>query len=160
MIRILAVAGGLMTGAVTAQFPEFSQQYTQRLGGAVDELRVVVDDFDRSAASAGLDRDQALSQLTGTTFLDNRRADMTRTFTRFDRLQSDLDALQGGTAFTHLGHFTRFRDREIADRVFETFQPAIPISTAGLAFAGGGYLVGWGFLTGLFGLFGLRRRMA
>ena len=41
-MRAIAVAGGLAGAAGLSQFPEFSQQYVQRLGGAVDELTAVV----------------------------------------------------------------------------------------------------------------------
>ena len=41
--------GGLALGVVLSQFPEYAQQYTQRLGGAVDELRIITEDFDRAA---------------------------------------------------------------------------------------------------------------
>ncbi|NRB05388.1 MAG: DUF2937 family protein, partial [Rhodobacteraceae bacterium] len=44
--RAIALAGGLAGGLSLSQFPEFSQQYLQRLGGAVDALAVVVTDFD------------------------------------------------------------------------------------------------------------------
>ena len=43
----LAAAGGALTAS---QLPEFTQQYRQRLGGAVDELLRVVADFDADAA--------------------------------------------------------------------------------------------------------------
>ncbi|MEM9851772.1 MAG: DUF2937 family protein, partial [Pseudomonadota bacterium] len=48
------LAGGCAMLCATSQFPEFSQQYVQRLGGAVDELRRVAADFDASARAAGL----------------------------------------------------------------------------------------------------------
>ena len=54
MLRVVSVVVGLMGGAGLAQFPEYAQQYTQRLGGALDELSRVVADFDRSAAATGL----------------------------------------------------------------------------------------------------------
>ncbi|MEL7345872.1 MAG: DUF2937 family protein, partial [Pseudomonadota bacterium] len=84
MLRILALAGGLAGAAGMSQFPEYSQQYTQRLAGAVDELSTVVADFDASALASGLTRQEALAQLSGTEFLDRRQADMTRTLTRYD----------------------------------------------------------------------------
>ena len=59
MIRILAMAGGLAGAMALSQFPEFSQQYMQRMAGAVDELRGVVLAFDQSASQAGLTRAEA-----------------------------------------------------------------------------------------------------
>lgn len=138
-----------MVGAFSAQFPEFSQQYVQRLGGAVDELRLVATDFDQSTRDAGLTRNQALAHMTGTAFLDNRRCDMTRTFERVARLESDLIILSDGSSLTRLVNFARFRDRDIAGKVLVVFQPALPLTFAGLGFALGGYVLGWGFLTAL-----------
>ena len=46
----LAVGIAAAAGALTAsQLPEFAQQYRQRLGGALEELRQVVADFDADA---------------------------------------------------------------------------------------------------------------
>ena len=62
MRRMIAGVGGLGLALVLSQFPEYAQQYTQRLGGAVDELRVITEDFDRAAAEGGLDRATALGR--------------------------------------------------------------------------------------------------
>ena len=55
-MKYLALVAGLAGAGAMAQFPEASQQYVQRLAGAVDELSIVVADFDRSAQSARLFR--------------------------------------------------------------------------------------------------------
>ena len=60
IIRALTLVGSLIAGAGASQFPEFSQQYAQRLGGAVGALSEVVADFDASAVAEGLTRPQAL----------------------------------------------------------------------------------------------------
>jgi len=60
MRRTLATLGGLALGFAFSQFPEYAQQYEQRLGGAVDELRIIVDDFDADARKFGLTRPEAL----------------------------------------------------------------------------------------------------
>jgi hypothetical protein len=86
IIRAAALAGGLAGAAGLSQYPAFTQQYTQHLAGRIEALSVVTADFDASAARAGLTRDEALAQMTGTDFLEDRRADMTRAFARLDRL--------------------------------------------------------------------------
>ncbi len=56
MLRLLAFVGGLARARGRCRrFPEFSQQYLQRLGGQVDALAAVTADFDASAAKAGDD---------------------------------------------------------------------------------------------------------
>ena len=54
LARRLALAIGLLCGLIGTQWPEFSQQYRQRLGGALDELSRIVAAFDAEAASRSL----------------------------------------------------------------------------------------------------------
>ena len=56
MRRTVAIVGGAALAVVLSQFPEYAQQYTQRLGGAVDELRRQTQSFDQDAAEGGLTR--------------------------------------------------------------------------------------------------------
>ncbi len=140
--RVLLLSGGILGGASASQFPEFSQQYTQRLGGAVDALAEVVADFDASAAASGLDREAALDQMRGTAFLDRRRVDMERTFVRFGQLSDDLAVMQDAGPFMRAYHVGRMRDRDVAQAVMATYQPALPLTFAGMAFAGAGFMAG------------------
>lgn len=140
--RVLLLAGGILGGASASQFPEFSQQYTQRLGGAVDALAEVVADFDLSAAAVGLTRDQALAEMNGTDFLERRRADMTRTFVRYDRLREDLAVLDSAGPFMRAYHVTRLTDDDVAKAALQSFEPAVPINFAGMVFAGSGFVAG------------------
>jgi hypothetical protein len=142
ILRGLSLAGGLAGAITTSQFPEFSQQYVQRLGGAVDALGVVVADFDASAAASDLTRSEALAQMKGTEFLDSRRADMTRTFERHDTLQNDLTAMQGAGPFMRAYHGARFTDAKIAKAAWAAYQPALPLNFAGLIFASVGFIGG------------------
>ena len=142
ILRSIALAGGLAGAATTAQFPEFSQQYMQRLGGAVDALGEVVADFDASANASGLSRDEALAQMQGTDFLERRRDDMARSITRYSKLRNDLAALEGQGPFTRAYNARRFTDPEIARAAWTAFKPAIPVNFAGLMFAGVGFVIG------------------
>lgn len=142
ILRVLALAGGLLGGAGASQFPEFSQQYTQRLGGAVDALAEVVADFDASATSAGLTREAALAQMQGTDFLDSRRRDMARTFERYDTLRADLTVLESAGPFMRAYHAARMTDGDVARAAMAAYEPAVPINMPGLVFAGTGFLAG------------------
>lgn len=143
ILRGLVLIGGVIGGTTASQLPEYSQQYRQRLGGAVDALAEVVADFDRSAQAEGLSRDAALAQMQGTPFMERRRADMTRTFERYAQLQADLDALEGVGPFTRAYHLARSTDAEVAAAALDTFEPAVPLNLAGGIFAGAGFLTGW-----------------
>lgn len=142
MIRILTLITGLFGAASLSQFPEFSQQYLQRLAGAVDELTRVVADFDASAAGVGLSRDAALESLTGGEFQEARRADMTRTIARSERLSADLAVLRDTPMAMRALQPHRFTDAEIAAAAWADFKPAVPVTVTGAGFAGSGFLIG------------------
>lgn len=149
MGQLINLGSGAVMLIAASQFPEFSQQYVQRLGGAVDELRLVAADFDKSAQSVGLTRDAALASMTGNAFQEARRADMTRSFTRLARLEGDLATLQGADAISRLRHVARFSDKGIAERAWEAYRPAVPVTFDGLLFAIGGFLAGFGLAFGV-----------
>ncbi len=162
MIKALSLAGGLAGAACLSQYPEFSQQYTQRLAGQVDALSLVVADFEASALRSGLTRTQAFEQMTGTPFLDDRQADMRRTFTRHAALSDNLIRLRGASAMARLSMPHRLGDAETLARTWGDFAPAVPLSASGAVAAGGGFVGGWAGMAGLLSLilWPLRRRAA
>ncbi len=143
VIRALAMAGGLVGAVTLSQFPEFSQQYLQRLSGAVDELRLVTAAFDLTARASGLSRDEALAQIGGTQFTDDLRENMANSINRYERLEADYSALAGVDPLRRLVRFWHFRDVDLAGRTWDDFRPAIPATTDGLIFAGIGFASGW-----------------
>ncbi len=142
-LRALTLAGGLSGATGLSQFPEFSQQYAQRLGGAVDELSRVVEEFDADAANVGLSREAAIADLAKGGAIGAERANtMGRTFVRHEKLSADLEALTGAGPFTRAYMATRMTDRDVAERAWESFKPAVPATFEGAVFAGVGFLVG------------------
>jgi len=103
MIRVMALAGGVAGAATFSQYPEFAQQYTQRLAGQVDALTTVVMDFDTSALAAGLGREAALAEMTGSDFLVARQSDMRRTFARHAVTTRMRDPVGPGHETDYLG---------------------------------------------------------
>lgn len=150
MLRILTLVGGLSGAAGLSQFPEFSQQYAQRLGGAVDALEQVVADFDASASAEGLSRDAALEQMVGSAFVERRRADMQRTITRYELLQGQIVALEQAGPFMRAYHAPQM-DPEIARAAWAAFQPAVPLTFAGGVFGAVGFALGGLMLSGVAG---------
>ena len=154
LLRTLTLAGGLAGAAGMSQFPEFSQQYVQRLGGAVDELSRFVEDFDADAAALGLSRAVALEDLAkGGEMGQLRAATMGQTLARHERLSGDLNTLQAAGPFTRAYRATRLSDREIATRAWEVYKPALPLTFEGASFAGIGFLGGLAVLGILIALF-------
>lgn len=162
MVRVLALAGGIAGAAALSQFPEFSQQYLQRLAGQADALQAVVADFDGSAARNGLTREQALAQVQGTPFLEDRRADLTATFARAERVAGDLALLRAATPLERLLMPHRLAEPETFAATWADFRPAVPVTTEGAISAGIGFLGGWGLVNALLALlmWPFRRRLA
>ena len=149
MNSLVKLTGGILAGAALSQFPEYSAQYVQRMGGALDELTTVVVDFDTSASASGYTREQGLTVMTGSDFLEARQADMNRTFDRFDKLSSDYSRLENANAFSRLAYVARMRDVEIANGTTKDFKPAVPLTLEGAGFVGIGFLMGYGLFAGL-----------
>lgn len=149
MLRLLALISGLAGGTALSQFPEFSQQYLQRLGGQADALAAVVAEFDASAEKAGLSREVALSELPGSAFLDLRQEDMRRVIARAERVSADYAFLKAAGPLERLALPHRFRDNDTLSATWGDFRPAIPVTLDGLVAAGIGFLLGWGALLAL-----------
>ncbi len=135
----LTLAGGL------SQFPEFSQQYTQRVGGAYVELRAVADGFRNDAAASGKTVDQAVDEYfaADSQFFHDRGAAIQSILTREGYLKQHYDALIQGSGFDQLIEFATERDIELARDTLGIYKPALPLTLVGAAHAGLGFLVGF-----------------
>ena len=148
MGKLANISGGVVLGVSLSQFPEYSQQYVQRLGGAVDELTTVVADFDTSAKVTDQTRTQALDALSGTEFLDRRKTDMSKTFQRQEYLSKSYVQLKEANAFQRLAYLNKFADGQIAKGAWADFQAAIPLSMESLILLLGGYAAGYAGMSG------------
>ena len=144
--RTLALGLGLAGAVTLSQGPEFVQQYRQRLGGAVDELRRVVARFDQDAAAAGRTREAALASLrTNQDPLVNAQgAAMQDHANRLSRLEGQQARLQEAGSFQRLVVYLAEPDVEISRAAFQDFEPAVPVTAEGFASAGAGFLALWG----------------
>ena len=148
--RALALTAGLTSAAGVSQFPEYSQQYVQRLGGAVDELSRFMDEVDEDAASLDLSREAALVDLAQGGQMGAARADtMVSTIERHARLSNDLEEMQGLGPFSRARYAARFTDSELAGRVWENYKPAMPVTFEGAIFALIGFLSGLALFSAL-----------
>jgi hypothetical protein len=151
-MRVLALVAGLAGAVALSQFPEFSQQYLQRLGGQADALTAVATAFDASAIAAGLTREAALNNLSAGTFQVAHQADMRETLARADRVGSDLALLRAASPLERLALPQRFRDVETLQATWADFRPAVPVTADGMISAGIGFLLGYGLMVGLIAL--------
>lgn len=143
MIRSLALLGGLAGAVGLSQFPEFSQQYLQRLGGQADALASVVGEFDASAEKAGLTREAALADLSSSTFQTAHQADMRDTIRRASNVTADLAILRAASPLERIALPQRFRDPETLAATWADFRPAVPATTDGITAAAIGFFGGW-----------------
>ncbi|MAM63077.1 DUF2937 family protein [Maritimibacter sp. UBA3975] len=153
-MRVLALAGGLAGAVSLSQFPEFSQQYVQRLSGAVDELRAVTVVFDGAASAAGLTREEALREMQSgnSGLVASVGSGIGDRIGRYERLSADYEALAPVTPVKRLANFWRFRDRELVERTWSHYQPAVPVTVDGALTAGIGFVAGWSIIAGLLAL--------
>jgi hypothetical protein len=136
LILATAVAGGICS----SQMPEFAQQYHQRIGGAIEELKHVVDDFDRDASNNGMDREQALQmheRASEPLFRDRGRS-MRTTVARLDTL------VRQRTEFDTYSPLVRpfvlaGSDPATFDGTWRDFRPAVPTTPDGLAWGAAGF---------------------
>jgi hypothetical protein len=152
MRLVVLFAVSLICALCAMQMPEFIQQYSQRLGGALDELDRVVQNFDEDARQRGYDETGALGLLKANPvpLVQDQSARMSETIARRDRLRAQKDAIAAGGvgAFaTFLAHY----DPPLAARTWDTFRFGLPLNSDGLLFAFFGFVTS--FLTlGLGGL--------
>ena len=149
MKRLICLAGAVIGAAGVSQVPEFSQQYAQRLGGAIDELSAVIARFDADAAASGLSRAEGLERYSGSpdTFLVDRGQSMGAVFERHGQLVAQRRALDTAAPLEKLPALTRYFDTDVGAAALEDYEPAMPVTTEGLAYAaiglGLGYALVW-----------------
>lgn len=146
--RTTVLAGALAGGLSASQVPEFAQQYEQRLSGAVNELQLIVDDFDKDAAELGLSREDALARYvaSGDEFLEERGISMRQIVARFERLSQQLSQFQNANAFEQVLSISSQPDQELVGDTLEIYEPAVPVTPQGFVFAGLGLLAGGSLL--------------
>ncbi|MBX9930064.1 MAG: DUF2937 family protein [Methylobacterium sp.] len=164
VLRTLGLALGLFGGAVGAQGPEFAQQYSQRLGGTVDELKRVVATFEKDAAETGNTRDGAVDRLRQNqdALVARRGAAAREDIERLRSLSEQQRALQeAGGPLGRLTVVLRNPDMALAQATYRDYQPAVPTTADGLIAGFLGFLAtwaGWRLLSDLVRRLAPRRR--
>lgn len=157
------LVGALAGGLTASQYPEYTQQYQQRLGGAVEELGVVIENFDQDAANQGLNRDQALARYDASTdqFLMERGLSISKTIARFENLKAHQQALIDAGPVEQFTAFASHLDPKLLSDTMNSYKPAVPVTPSGLTFLGLGLLIGWGLFRFVWGIFAwpFRRRV-
>jgi hypothetical protein len=156
--RTLSLAIGLCGALAASQLPEFTQQYSQRLGGRIDELTLIVSRFDRDSIAVSEDRQSAIARLARSPdeLVRRQSSAMADNIVRLKRLQAQLAAMATAGSFGRISAFLSDPDPGVAASTWDNFQPAIPATGEGVASGGAGFLVGGGLMAFIARLF--RRR--
>ncbi|WP_336488187.1 DUF2937 family protein [Methylobacterium nigriterrae] len=147
VVRTFGLALGLLGGVVAAQGPEFAQQYAQRLGGTVDELRRQVRSFEDDARATGNSRDGAVDRLRNNAdALVARRGEAAQyDIERLARLDAQQRSLAEATSpLGRLVALVRDPDLSLARATYQDYKPAVPTTADGLVAGLLGFLASWG----------------
>jgi hypothetical protein len=147
LLRTLAIGVGLVGAFLASQLPEFTQQYRQRLGGAIDEVATILARFDADARVNDLTRSDALTRLAQSPDdLVRRRADdVSANVRRLDTLEAQSREMNAGPV-ARMAYFFRYADSALMRATMRDFEPAVPTSGEGLIAAGTGFFAGWGLI--------------
>lgn len=153
--RLIAVIAGAALAVAASQGPSFTAQYIQNLTGRIDELRPLVEEFDAKIADYGYTRQTAMAECsTATGLLDALCSTYESVVARYELLTAHLAELKAAGVYARPLVLARSYQKDIAESVYKEFQPAVPTTLDGVAYGGGGFVVGWGLLSMLFGLLG------
>lgn len=146
VVRIIAFGLGIFGGIVASQGPEYSQQYRQRLGGAVDELQRVIARFDADASANNETRESAIARLRSNPddFVSRQGVGMQANVERLGRLQSHREAMIQAGPFARVALMLRDGDQDVMEAAYRDFEPAVPVTEEGLLSTAIGFITVWG----------------
>jgi hypothetical protein len=145
LTRRLAVAIGLFFAVIGAQWPEFAQQYRQRLGGALDELNRMIAEFDDEAKSQSLTREQGLARLqeNGDPLARERAGAMNEDIDRAGRLSRQREAFNQAGPVERLAALAEDFDAPTLAEAWRDFEPALPVTSEAFVIGGAALVLGW-----------------
>jgi len=141
-LKLLQILAGLTGGGALAQFPEFYQQYLQRLAGRMDEVRQRADEIAGDAMANGLDVQTYIVRFLDSPAHAMEGERMAEALESAARLDAAYGALAHAGAWQQLPLFLRHFDAALARDTGSLFQPALPLTFGGLIYALDGAAVG------------------
>lgn len=142
--RTLYLAAAAAGGSATSQFPEFFQQYLQRLGGHVDQARIQAIRIQEAAAAEKLSLTDYLNSFLNSQISAHRRQGeiLQLELSEADRLSQSLESLTQAPVWQRPFMMTSHVEADILQAAATAFQPAVPITPEGFVYAGIGALIG------------------
>ena len=143
---IFSIAGA----AGLSQFPEFFQQYIQRLGGRLDQAVVQKERIAAAAREHALAVDDYARRLLDSADAVARSEghNVVAALGDADRLRAAYDALTRANPLERPIVLARHFDEALARATLDQFVPAVPLSPESLAYAAVGMLIGLIVLSG------------
>lgn len=137
----LAAVGG---AGLTSQFPEFYQQYLQRLGGRLDQALIQEARIHEAAQSQGLTVQDYLRRFLESAdpvFQAEGRV-IQAALGDAEQLRASLLALAEAGPLERPFALFRHLDQDVLSATFDAFSPALPVTAEGLTYAAVGLLLG------------------
>ena len=137
--RLVCVLGAVFA----SQAPEFFQQYLQRLGGTLDEVRRQLAAYEAAAQAAGKPFAQFVAD-TGANAdagIAKLGQTMAATAARADELSTAHAALLDASVWSRPWAFLAHLDSSIAHATGAIFKPAVPTTAEGAVYAAAGVAV-------------------
>lgn len=143
---LFAIAGA----AGLSQFPEFFQQYLQRLGGRLDQAVVQENRIAGAARDHGLAMADYVQRLNANTdpLVRSEGQNVAAALADADRLRGAHEALTTAASYERPAVLARYFDENLARATLDQFVPAVPLSIEGLIYAGTGMVIGLMLLAG------------
>jgi len=140
MDRIFSVLGALSL----AQFPQFIQQYLQRLAGHADEAMRIVERYKLAADRAGMEFSVYIQRFNddSNAVVAEHGSIMTEAVERADFLTNAVESLQNSNMLTRPFVFLNNLDTDIAWQALLIFQPGVPTTVEGIMYALVGIMLG------------------
>lgn len=153
--RLLALIAGAALAVAASQGPAFTDQYMQDLTARVAVLKPIVEEFDAKIAEYNYTRAAAMSECEAATgLLDALCSTYKTALTSYETLVAHLAELDAATIWTRPLVLARTYKKDIAEKVYERFKPAVPATPEGFAYGGGGFLAGFLLVSIFFGILG------
>ena len=148
--KTVTLATMIAGGAMFSQSPEFAQQYKQRIGGAIEELTSVVENFDADAKASEMSRTEALTVMSHSKdkLIQDRATSMRKAINRFTYLTKQKEQLDKAGPLEGPLYVLQYPDQKLFKDAWADYEPAVPVTTAGAAYGGFGALI-FGFFARL-----------
>jgi hypothetical protein len=156
--RFFYSLGAVGGAAAFSQFPEYYAHYVQRLGGRIDQARLRAEEIRIDAAEKGLSVEDYIEQFLESAPHSLEGARMSESIFQLDRMEAAYQALRDAPPLQRPFTFAEHMNTGLVEATLGDFNPAVPLTPEGLAYAACGVLAGLVFVLGSRRVLRRRRR--